>query len=644
MTGDAAAQTRTPAPMRDVLALLANLVRYSPWHYAATLVPQALRLSLVLAPGLIARAVFDHLTQQRPLGPDLWLTISLFVVVALLRVWALLSAVYLEHTAFFRSVNVIRMNLFERFMRRPIAHQMPFPPGEVVSRMGLDGNRLPFYLTQLENIFGSGVGATIAFAAMASVNLPLASLALLPLLVSPAAVALINYKRLGNLRNLRNMEGRISALLGDAFGAVQALQIAGAEGRAVEQLERLNGLRKHYAVRDEFMRKLVLDSLVNDLAMVVTAAILVLAARALHAGTFSVGDFVLFSYAAARVTDFGYYVGMSLSQLQESRVAVERMIPLLDGAPPRWLGTPSDWVRGLRPGRPGQLRRLDVNALSHVYAGSGRGISAARFSIEAGEIIVVTGRIGSGKTTLLRTLLGLLPAQSGGVFWNGEPVAQPNEFFVPPRSAYTPQTPRLFSEALRSNILLGRDPAAIEPALWQAVMSDDVRQLERGLDTLVGPRGVKLSGGQLQRAAAARMFAGGADLLVFDDLSSALDVMTEETLWARLRERLAASNAPGAILAVSNRRGALRLATRILVLKDGEIIDSGPLDALLERCAEMREIWQATGEPIQRVEAGIIPPHDAVRISQLAGTDPGRDADGGVDRAGDPRADQPDPD
>ena len=545
----------------------------------------------MLAPGLIARAVFDYLSAGRPLGPDLWLLIGLFVAVAAGRVGALLGAIYLENTVFFRSANVIRMNLFERFMRRPMAHLMPFPPGEVVSRMGLDGGRLPNYLSQLENVFGSGVGAGIAFAAMGEVSLPLAAVALLPLLVSPIAVALINLRRLRVLRNLRNMEGRIGALLGDAFGSVQALQIAWAEARAVEQLDRLNAQRKRYAVLDQFLSKLVLESFVTDLALVTTAAILLLAAQSLRAGTFSVGDFVLFSYAANRVTDFGFYLGNSMSQLQESRVAVERMTPLLSGAPAHTLGWPSAWLAGLRKAPEGTLRALEVEGLSFTHRSSGRGIRGASFRIEAGSFVVITGRIGSGKTTLLRTMLGLLPPHAGGAKWNGEPVADPAEFFVPPRTAYTPQVPRLFSETLRTNILLGADDGLLAEALRLAVLEEDVPQLEKGLDTLVGPRGVKLSGGQLQRAAAARMFARAPDLLVFDDLSSALDVETEEKLWQRLRETRGGRRT---VLAVSNRRGALRMADRVIVLKDGLILDSGPLDALLDRCPEMRAIWEAS--------------------------------------------------
>src|SRR5207249_2199755 len=102
-----------------------------------------------------------------------------------------------------------------------------------------------------------------------------------------------------------------------------------------------------------------------------------------------------------------------------------------------------------------ELKQLTVEGLTYRYLGTERGIKGIDLHIPRGSFTVVTGRIGSGKTTLLRTLLGLLPRDAGTIRWNDEPVEDPASFFVPPRGAYTPQVPRLFSQSLKDNVLLG---------------------------------------------------------------------------------------------------------------------------------------------------------------------------------------------
>jgi len=214
---------------------------------------------------------------------------------------------------------------------------------------------------------------------------------------------------------------------------------------------------------------------------------------------------------------------------------------------------------------------LTVKDLSFRYVSTNRGIEQVNFSIHQGSFTVITGRIGSGKTTLLRVLLGLLPKQAGEIWWNEHLVDDPSAFFGLPHSAYTPQVPRLFSESLRENILMGILPEAddinLTQAIQQSVLTTDITQLENGLVTRVGPRGVRLSGGQMQRAAAARMLIRKPHLLVVDDLSSALDVNTERVLW----DQLTSSSLTNTILAVSHRPPVLQRADQIIVLKDGKV-------------------------------------------------------------------------
>jgi ATP-binding cassette subfamily B protein len=231
-----------------------------------------------------------------------------------------------------------------------------------------------------------------------------------------------------------------------------------------------------------------------------------------------------------------------------------------------------------------------------------RGIEKINFTVERGSFTVVTGRVGSGKTTLVRVILGLLPKDSGEILWNGMVIENPADFLTPPRCAYTAQIPRLFSNSLRDNLLLGlpNNDEEIERALYAAVIEKDVAEFKDSLDTMVGPKGVKLSGGQIQRSAAARMFVRQPELLVFDDLSSALDVETERTMWDRLfnaekKDQISEDGEQSGrptCLVVSHRRAALRRANQIIVLKDGRIEDCGSLDDLLNRSAEMKRLWE----------------------------------------------------
>ena len=298
-------------------------------------------------------------------------------------------------------------------------------------------------------------------------------------------------------------------------------------------------------------------------------------------GSFSIGDFALFVSYLYMVGWLNSEIGGVLAEYRQTGVSFDRLRGLIPSASPgRLVQHQRAYLAGDLPDVPFSTKtdahRLDLvqaEGLTYHYGDNGRGIDNISLRVPRGSLTVVTGRIGSGKTTLLRVLLGLLTKDAGVVRWNGEPVDDLATFFVPPRSAYTSQVPRLFSEPLRDNILLGLPENKIDlnAALNAAVMEQDVRELTDGLDTVVGARGVKLSGGQLRRSAAARMFVRDPELLVFDDLSSGLDVDTEQQLWDRLFQRPEAT-----ALVVSHRRAALRRADHVIVLKEAPVAASKP--------------------------------------------------------------------
>jgi ATP-binding cassette subfamily B protein len=549
---------------------------------------------LTLVPGLILKRFFDDLSDNAEAGANSWTLLGFIVAVAAARFVTMMigSAEPIFHI-FVGAL--LRKNVFQRILTHPGARSVPVSAGEAVSRFRDDVQAVCLFLSWTFDPLGQVLMLGLSLVILSRIDPILTIGVFLPLILTVVLIVRAETRIVRFRKANQEAIGNVTGLLGEMFGAVQAVKATNADDRVVGHLREVNDARRKATLNDTVFNEF-LHTVSTNLANIGIGILLLLAADKFRSGEFTVGDFTLFvSYLGWLAVGAGF-VGQYLTQWRQVPVSINRLTALMQDVPPSelvrhgpvYLSGPMPEIPPVPPIGDEALRALDLDGLTYRYPETGRGIEDVSFTLSRGSMTVITGRIGSGKTTLVRTLLGLLSPDAGEIRWNGRTVEHPGAFFVPPRSAYTPQAPRLFSESLRDNILLGlpKDSVDIDAALYAAVMERDIETLEDGLETMVGVRGVKLSGGQVQRSATARMFVRPAELYVFDDLSSALDVDTERILWDRLFER------PGVTsLVVSHRRPALQRANQIIVLDKGRVVARGTLADLLRTSPEMNRLW-----------------------------------------------------
>jgi ABC-type multidrug transport system fused ATPase/permease subunit len=268
---------------------------------------------------------------------------------------------------------------------------------------------------------------------------------------------------------------------------------------------------------------------------------------------------------------FAWTTASLISQLPSARVWTRRTVAMA-GAGAYSAPVPGvDLAAGTAPAPPAPprhpLRRLALAGFSAVHEDGTVGVRDVDLTVERGQLVLVVGPVGAGKSSLLRALAGIVH-HTGALTWNGQLVTEPEMFLRPNQVGYVAQLPRVLSGTIADNVRLGHEVDAAG-AVSIAQLEHDLAAAGAGLGLLIGHKGTRLSGGQLQRLALARALAPSTELLIADDVSSALDVTTELELWQALREHGLT------VVGSTSKRAALIQADQVVVLLAGGAVARG---------------------------------------------------------------------
>jgi ABC-type multidrug transport system fused ATPase/permease subunit len=359
-----------------------------------------------------------------------------------------------------------------------------------------------------------------------------------------------------------------------SLSAARTVKLAGATEPVLAHLARLDWVRS-----DRQRREIAIQVWARSTPSI-ASGLLPIAAWALYLGGNLTAAATLIAVAtlgAARW--FAWTTASLVSQLPSARVWTRRTVAM-SGTAEYTSDVPGvDLSAGTAPAPPtaprNPLDRLELRHFSAVHENGTVGAQDVDLAVGRGELVLVVGPVGSGKSSLLRALAGIVH-HTGELRWNGNVVDEPELFLRPNQVGYVAQLPRVLSGTVADNIQLGHELDAAD-AVSTAQLEHDLTASGGGLQLLIGHKGTRLSGGQLQRLALARALAPRTELLIADDVSSALDVTTELELWRALRSHGVT------VVGSTSKRAALTQADRVVVLIGGKVEDQGTWTELQDR-------------------------------------------------------------
>tara|TARA_Y100000741_G_scaffold187698_1_gene142827 strand:- start:1355 stop:2593 length:1239 start_codon:yes stop_codon:yes gene_type:complete len=392
-------------------------------------------------------------------------------------------------------------------------------------------------------------------------------------------------------RQQRESTGGIVAILENVLSGITVVQAYNASDFERVRIEGQSGNYRDQAIEAAFIRNRFIPGF--HIVAGISFGLLVSAGGWLMSSSeISVGEFVTFLLISTRMTMPLWILGMLLNQLQKGEAASRRVFAVVDLEPSIY-----DKADALTLEEP--IESISFEDVSFSYPSSESNVlNKIDLKVSSGEFLGVMGHTGAGKSTILKLIERFYEPQYGKVLINGKDINNYSMKSVRSKIGFVSQDPFLFYGTIKQNVSYARDATDEEifNALDMAGASEFISQLPEGLESMVGDRGVMLSGGQRARISLARALLNDPDLLILDEASAALDAETEKRIQQSL---FGGSNGkkPRLTIAVAHRLATIRNADEIISMVDGAIVERGTHEELLENESVYASQWSIqTGE------------------------------------------------
>ncbi len=474
-----------------------------------------------------------------------------------------------------------QQRLFEKFLRLPISFFEKKGVGNLMAYFNNDVMAVRASLSQGVVMTTDSVAMTFfVFAGMlTSVDYRLVLVSLIPL----PFVALSSWFFGGRIhtrfKSVQRSFSSISERAQESFTNVKTIKSYGVEKNFEKLFANECG---NFVKNNVSLLKIsaVFDPLIDFLAAITLAIALFYGGRMVIDGSVSLGNFVAFvAYLGMLVWPF-IALGYVVNVIQRGRASMERLNDLMNE---------KEEDRGSLPFDE-HFEELEVRNLHFSYANDHEVLKGVSFKVKKGQKVAVVGRTGCGKSTLAKLLVKLYKTGKGQIFYNGKDLDLLNSEKVREKVLLVPQDAFLFSSSISKNIAFGYETYNDRDVEWASKVAhfhEEVVKFDKSYETLVGERGVTLSGGQRQRLTLSRGIFKGAEMILLDDVLSAVDSETASKILKALSEALEDIT----VMIITHNLASIKGSDLILVMDDGKIVEKGTHDELMRRRGLYRKLF-----------------------------------------------------